>query len=133
MNTDINVTIARLQSEIQNHLGYNADGLIFDFSQKDGHTFLHLITINPRHNQSFLFHISEGIDKIDCLDKMLGYIKDHYSLDDTYTIQWKVREEKELHVSYFRANNMYQALDKLFYNRDLTSIIVYSCKLNPIS
>ena len=69
----------------------------------------------------------------DALKKMLDYVKRNYKDENSYTIQWTSINSNELHTSYFRAKNMYQALDKLYYGRDINTISVYIIKLNPIS
>ena len=43
------------------------------------------------------------------------------------------RGEGSLQTSYFRAKNVLEALDKLFFDRDPNSITVFSVTLNPIS
>lgn len=130
---DQNVELARLQGEIAAYLGVKQDQLIFSFKQKEGITKLDLITINPKHEQSFLFHTIKAVDKIEALNKMLEYIQIHYKNEDSYTIQWIKVGEERLHTSYFRAKNIYEALDKFFYERDINSYKVYSISLNPIS
>ena len=64
---------------------------------------------------------------------MILYVKKVRERENTYTVQWMARGDKELHTSYFRAKNMYEALDKLYYGRDINTISVYSINLNPIS
>lgn len=54
-STDIHIEGARLQKEIINYLGLNDSELVFEFGSQDGKVKLDLITINPRHNQSFYF------------------------------------------------------------------------------
>ncbi|GAB4331236.1 MAG: hypothetical protein OHK0038_05950 [Flammeovirgaceae bacterium] len=129
---DIHVEVARLQKQIETHLGVEGS-LIFDFQQEDKRVKLNLITINTRHNQSFLFHSVYGIDRIDALNKMLEYVKNYKDSENSYTIQWRIKGDKELQTSYFRAKNMYEALDKLYYNRDLNTIVVYSVVMNPVA
>ncbi|MCB0510646.1 MAG: hypothetical protein H6579_10100 [Chitinophagales bacterium] len=106
---------------------------MFDFSLIDGLTKLDLITINPRHEQSFLFHSLKAIDKIEALEKMLEYLATTRQNENTYTLQWRKIGEAELHTSYFRARNMYEALDKFYYNRDVNSFNIFSITLNPIA
>jgi len=96
-------------------------------------TKLYLITLNARHNQSFLFHASEGSDKADALEAMLDYVRTYKDASSSYTIQWSIRGENLLNTSYFRAKNILEALDKLFYDRDPNGITVFSVMLNPIS
>jgi hypothetical protein len=131
--TDIRVETARIQKAIESHLGLKTNTLIFEYSQLDGRVKLDLITINPRHNQSFLFHSEKGSDKVDALNKMLLYVQNYKEKENSYTIQWVAKGEKELHTSYFRAGNIHDALDKLYYGRDMNTITVFSVVLNPVA
>ena len=124
---------ARLQREIQQHLGLTAEQLQFEFRELEGQTRLDLITVNPRHQQSFLFRYESGRDEVECLEKMLAYVRSYRDTESSYTLQWRGRSEKELQTSYFRAHNVYEALDKLYFGRDLNTITVFSVVLNPSS
>ena len=130
---DSRVEVAQLQKEIKDYLSLKTENLIFEYSQLDNTVRLDLITVNPRHNQSFLFHSTIGVDKGDALKKMVEYVSHNSHEEQTYTIQWAAKGDKELHTSYFRAKNIYQALDKLYYGRDMNNISVYVVQLNPIS
>ncbi len=127
--------MARLQQEIGEHIGVGRGSLVFDLVENEGGNgaTLHLITVNPRHNQSFLFQRTEGRDKLEALENMLEYVKTYKERDSSYTIQWSARGENQLQTSYFRAKNVLDALDKLFYDRDPNSITVFSVILNPIT
>ena len=92
------VETARLQNEIREYLGLSDTELIFDFTEQEGNIRLDLITVNPRHNQSFLFHSTIGTDRIDALHKMLDYVKSYREKENSYTIQYKVRGDNELHT-----------------------------------
>jgi len=48
-------------------------------------------------------------------------------------VQWSAKGEHELNTSYFRAKNILDALDKLFFDRDPNSITVFSVIMNPIT
>ncbi len=133
VDIDQNVELAGIQKEIMEYLGLRSENLIFDYMNKDNHVVLNLITVNPRHNQSFLFHQESGIDKLDALRKMYNYVRHKKQKENSYTIQWVADGESELHTSYFRANNIYDALDKLYYDRDMNTISVFSVVLNPVS
>jgi hypothetical protein len=135
MARDKNVEIARLQKEIGDHIGIGQDSLVFNYEEdkKGKRTKLYLITLNPRHHQSFLFEATEGSDKLDALEQMLDYVRNYKERTDSYTIQWSARGENNLQTSYFRAKNVLEALDKLYYDRDPNSIIVFSVILNPIT
>jgi len=132
-STDIHVESVRLQKKIESHLGMKGSELSFEFVATEGKVKLDMITINPRHNQSFLFQSEIGIDKLDALRKMLDYVKSYKDKYNSYTIQWIAKDESELHTSYFSASNMYDALDKLYYDRDINTITVFSVVLNPVA
>jgi hypothetical protein len=129
--TDKNIEIANTQREIEQYIGLGPNSLIFNFSDTNGKTLLHLVTLNPRHNQSFLFHDEEGYDKVDVMKKMLKYVKNYKDKESSYTIQWRRTDEDVLNTSYFSAKNVQSALDKLFYDRDPNSIMVFSVIMNP--
>lgn len=129
----IHVEAARLQDEIKNYLGLRSADLVFEYSTLDGKVKLDLITVNPRHNQSFLFHSVTGTDKLDALKKMHAYVQNYKEKENSYTIQWVAKGDKELHTSYFRAGNITDALQKLYYGRDMNTITVFSVVLNPVS
>ncbi len=123
----------RVQQQVIDYLGLRSSDLVFEFSEIDGKTKLDLITINPRHNQSFLFHSTTGTDRVDALKKMWSYVQNYKEKENSYTIQWTTKSDSELHTSYFRASNILDALEKLYYGRDRNTITVFSVVLNPIS
>lgn len=133
MRTDVHVEAAKIQNEISSFLGLKADELVFEYGSDNGKVRLDLITINPRHNQSFLFKSVIGFDKTDALHKMLDYVRTHKDKESSFTIQWATRGGSELQTSYFRARNMYDALDKLYYGRDMNQLTVFSVVLNPVA
>ncbi len=131
--SDTHVEAARIQQQIKDYLGLRTSDLIFEYGLLEGMTKLDLITINPRHNQSFLFHSERGSDKVDALKKMWAYVKNYKEKENSYTIQWVAKGNRELHTSYFRASNILDALEKLYYARDRNTITVFSVVLNPVS
>jgi len=132
-SSEMHVEAARIQQEVKNYLGLRTSDLVFEYSTQDGKIKLDLITINPRHNQAFLFHSETGTDKLDALKKMLEYVQNYKEKENSYTIQWVAKNDKELHTSYFKAGNIMDALQKLYYGRDMNTITVFSVVLNPIS
>ena len=67
MTRDKNLEIARYQKEIADYIGLGPDSLVFNFDEAGPVTKLFVITLNPRHNQSFLFQQTSGSDKVDAL------------------------------------------------------------------
>ena len=80
-----------------------------------------------------MFRSENGIDKLDAVKKMLQYVQNYKEKELSYTIQWVAKGDKELHTSYFRASNVMDALQKLYYGRDMNTLTVFSVVLNPIS
>ncbi|HRN94762.1 MAG: hypothetical protein M9931_02130 [Chitinophagales bacterium] len=130
---DSNVEVARLQSDITALLGMVQENIVFNFKQRNDTVKLDMVTVNPKHEQSFLFHSTTGIDKADALRKMLEYIQTNYHHENSMTVQWMKVGENKLQTSYFRALNMYEALDKFYYERDLNQYKIFSISLNPVS
>mgnify|MGYP006865123220 CR=1 FL=1 len=128
-----NLEIAKIQREIENYLSLGSTQMIFDFQDNPNGIRLDVITVNPRHNQSFLFHTTSGYDKISALQQMLDYVKEHRDKKNSYTIQWSLKGENELHTSYFRAKDIPEAIDKLHYGRDPNGITIFSVVMNPLS
>jgi hypothetical protein len=131
--SDSHVEAARIQQQIKDYLGLRTSDLIFEYGSFEGRTKLDLITINPRHEQSFLFHSETGSDKVEALKKMLDYVTSYKEKENSYTIQWVANGNHELHTSYFRAGNILECLEKLYYGRDRNTITVFSVVLNPVS
>ncbi|MFN8276950.1 MAG: hypothetical protein U0T84_05670 [Chitinophagales bacterium] len=130
---DINIEVARLQKQIVSLLGLRQENVIFNFRERNDVMRLDVVTINPTHEQSFLFHTVNGTDKIDALAKMAAYIENNYPEESSMTVQWMKIGDSQLHTSYFRAKNMYEALDKFYYERDRNQYKIYSIAVNPVS
>ena len=114
-------------------LSLKTNQLVFEFNEMPDYVDLDLFTINAVHKQQFFFYSTEGRDKIEALEMMLKYAKNNLNIEDSFTIQWKLKGTTEIHQSYFRAFNMMDALDKFYYGRSINSIIIYSITLNPIA
>ncbi len=131
---DKNIEIARYQKDIEAYIGLGTGSIVFDFDEiSQNHVELRVITVNPRHRQSFLFHTTTGRDKVEALQDMVDYLKNYKDKESTFTIQWRIKGEDVLNTSYFSAKNILGALDKLYFDRDPNSITVFSVILNPIT
>ncbi len=128
-----NLEMRRVQKEIENYLSLGSTQMIFDYHEKEDGIILDVITVNPRHDQSFLFHTVKDYNKLNALHQMLEYVKVHYEKKTSYTIQWAAKGVKELHTSYFRAKDISEAIDKLHYGRDPNGITIFSVVLNPLT
>lgn len=130
---DQNIEIARIQKSISKWMELSLDKLVFDYTQDGDQVKLNLITINPRHDETFLFHTTEGGDKLTALQSMLEYVEMKHAKKQSYTVQWAQKGTADLQTSYFRARSMYEVLDKFFHGRNAEEYTVFSIQLNPIA
>lgn len=133
MSTDQLVEVAEVQKQIESYLALDSANVIFDYSEIGDQTRVDVITVNPKHRQSFLFTQTLGNDRLEALRKALDYVTTYKEKENSYTIQWSLRGDNELHTSYFRSRNIPEAIDKLLYGREPNSIEIYSVVLNPIA
>lgn len=131
--SELSQELEKIHLEIARLLGMDRDLLHFEYRRDQERTVLNLITSNPRHNQSFLYHSESGFGEMDVLNKMLDYVTDNRKSKHSYTIQWSLSDGSELHTSYFRGQNVYEVLDKFYYGKDINSTIIFSISLNPIA
>ena len=125
--------VLEIKKKIAQSLSLSIEQLVFEFHEMPEYVDLDLFTINAVHKQQFFFHSSEGRDKIEALEMMLKYAENKLNIEDSFTIQWKIKGSTEIHQSHFRAINMMDALDKFYFGRSINSIIIYSINLNPIA
>lgn len=130
---DNHIEVARLQTEIARKLGLSQDNVVFNYTAVGDKIQLDVITINPKHDQSFLFHEVTGDTKEDSLRLMLEYVTKNYRQKHSYTVQWTKTNDGELHTSYFRARDIYDVLEKFSHGRDVSEYTIFSITLNPIA
>lgn len=123
----------RLLQDLRSYFEYADDHIEFVWDEQDGLHGLSLFTYNPRHTHRFLFHTAQGSSRVQALQALLEYTQTHRDREQSYTIQWRVAGETELHTSYFSAGNILMALDKFFAGRDPHTVQVFSVALNPVS
>lgn len=123
----------RLLEGIRSYFGYAEEELEFAWTEQDGLHTVALFTYNPRHTHRFLFHRASGSSRDQALQALLEYTQNHKDRELSYTVQWRVSGEVELHTSYFSAGNILLALDKFFAGRDPHTVQVFSVMLNPVS
>jgi nanoRNase/pAp phosphatase (c-di-AMP/oligoRNAs hydrolase) len=133
MQPELNSELEKIHIQIAKMLGLSRDLLTFHYSNEDGKTTLQLATMNPRHQQTFLFHTTQGFGEMDALNKMQEYVQENKNTRSTYTIQWAMEGINDLHTSYFTGKNIYEVLDKFYYGKAITSTIIFNISLNPLS
>lgn len=125
--------IERKKDEIASYLKLKREFLLFQFTEEQEKTILKLLTINPRHQQTFLLHTSVGFGQLDALNAMVDYVKSLEQTKHTFTVQWSRSSDDELQTSYFRGKTLYEVLDKFYYGKEISDTIIFSISLNPLS
>lgn len=123
----------KLRKEIEGYLHLDPSNLEFVFTEDNSGVVLNLFTISAKHHQKFLFHSATGGTNIEALVNMLEYVRNARNFENSYTIQWSIKGDNALHTSYFRAVDIFQALEKFSFGRDKNTMLVFSVTLNPIS
>lgn len=109
--------------------------LYFDYTEGDeGRTELSLITISKNHGERFLFHKTDSYSRLNCLQKMLEYLKSDYKKNyQNYEIIWRKKDERVDNRSWFNGKSFLEVIDKFYYMKDASDILVYSVKQLPLS
>ena len=109
----------------------------FQWSHTHRYLTLDLITFNPEHKNYFLLHsiCKEAEDNhsntyVEILNKMIEYIKEKQKTNFNYTIEWNYKDTNEsIKNSYFSGQDMTQILNKFFYGKDISSIVIYTINM----
>jgi hypothetical protein len=138
MSFDKKLEQLRLQHTISNLL-FKDNGVSshFDYHvnlMSDDETIkLNLLTYNQKHDEYMLFHTVFGTSSLDCLRKMVEYIKSNKAArENSYTITWKKGGEADWHKSYFAAKTEDEAKGKFLHEKNVTDY-EFSIELNPMS
>ncbi|GIV38704.1 MAG: hypothetical protein KatS3mg033_0504 [Thermonema sp.] len=93
---------------------------------------LDLITINPQHNQKFLFHSVRGRSKTELLEQMMDYIQNYKKNLESYEIEWMdARLPEKVQVSWFRGSDIFDVLNKFYYDKEKSRFRILKIKLMP--
>lgn len=94
---------------------------------------LSVITISKNHNERFLFHKTTSISKIGCLKDMLTYIVSDFKKNlEHYEIIW-CKKGEDRKKSWFYGKSFLDVIDKFYYQKDPSEILIYSIQMNPLS
>lgn len=127
---DLENTVRELLDDTQIYFDYN----IVNVGSKNEvpQIKLDLITINKEHNHKFLFHSCTGSNKINILDAMIAYINEYKKRQETYAIEWmNVKLTEEMQTSWFRGNDIFDVLNKFFYNKEKSQFKIFKIKMMP--
>ena len=127
--------------ELENHIReqLNDTQIYFDYNlvpdKQDNKTpliKLDLITINREHNQKFLFHSTKGGNKIAILEDMIAYIKEFKKNQESYQIEWlDAKNNEKVQISWFRGNDIFDVLQKFYYDKKQSRFKILKINLMP--
>lgn len=122
--------ILREDNGVSCHFDYHVNLMLDDETIK-----LNVLTYNERHDEYMLMHTVKGSSSIDCLSKMLDYVRSTRAerQENSYTVTWKRTGESEIHRSYFRAVSEDEAQRKFMHEKDQADYSVESIVLNPVA
>jgi hypothetical protein len=90
-------------------------------------------TYNSTTRETFLLKKEVGLSYIDCLEKILEYVKSSQTSYNSYTVIWNRKGRSERNVSYFSCRDILEVVDKFFEGKDKNLYLVYEIKMNTIS
>ncbi len=94
---------------------------------------LHVITINPIHEQEFLLKEFVDFTEERVLKNAIAYLEKERHEENSYTVIWTKVSSSRTNTSYFSADDMEEVLKKFFKDKVKKQYIIYEIKLNPIS
>ncbi|TAF64438.1 MAG: hypothetical protein EAZ55_11420 [Cytophagales bacterium] len=126
-----------LENQIREML--NDTQIYFDYNlvpQADENAYptikLDLITINKEHNQKFLFHSTKGETKTSILQAMITYILEYKKHQESYAIEWlDVKQGGGVQTSWFRGSDIFDVLNKFYYEKEKSRFKIFKIKLMP--
>lgn len=124
-----------VQTEIARILDIKPELLIYEFKQdKQQKHRLELVTISPNtHKTRFLFHATVADTPGAALDAMFEYVTKHHQQQDTWQVRWHNPSNKNIEVSWFRASNIFEALQKFYHDKEIAEYKIYEVSLRPYS
>ena len=124
-------TEERLLQELRSYFGYADDQIEFAWSDHEGLYEVALFTYNPRHTHRFLFHKAQGSNRVQALQALLEYTQTHRDRELSYTIQWRVAGESELH-ELLQCRQHSDGAGQILRGKDPHTVQVFSVALNPV-
>ena len=116
----------------------NGCSVHYEWEIQDGPIFhLEVITFNPKHKTAFKAFEFDGESKIVILNELKDIIvkKTIRTEAKNYTIEWIYTGDKYdgPNNSHFSARNIYELLDKFYYEKDKDYFLILKIVLNPSS
>ena len=106
----------------------------FRYSRQGSKVRAKLLTWNPKHKSTFLVKEIETDSVIQALKQLLKYVKDKIRDDEKpYTVKWHLKDsdDPKLITSHFYATEIYDLLQKFYYDKNHDDYQIIEIKLNP--
>ncbi len=134
LNKSSEILLAEMTSEETIRKELNDVTIYFDYQEDEAETELSIITISKNHGERFLFHKIKSSSKMNCLSKMIDYIKSDYKLNhQNYEINWRKKGDTTNHTSWFHGKSLLDIVDKFYFLKDPVDIIIYEMKMRPMA
>ncbi len=129
--------IKELENIILNHINKNNSNkctvdFVYSPSEHQGMD-LYVITHNPVHKSNFLFSKTWGVSEFEALQKCVNNLgKPDKSSENNYTVTWE-KVGGTTQNSYFTGQDVYDVLNKFYFQKIKEEYIIFNIKLNPVS
>jgi hypothetical protein len=134
LNKSSEILLAEMTSEDTIRKELDDVTLYFDYQETDTETELSLITISKNHGERFLFHKTSSINKLICLGKMIDYIQSDYKKNfQNYEIVWRKKGDSTDNISWFNGKSFLSIIDKFYFMKDPSDILIYEVKMKPMA
>jgi len=134
LNKSSEILLTEMTSEDIIRKELNDVTLYFDYQESESETELSIITISKNHGERFLFHKILSSNKLSCLSKMIDYIRSDYKKNFlNYEIVWRKKGDSKDNISWFNGKSFLDIVDKFFFMKDPSDIIIYEVKLKPMA
>jgi len=92
-----------------------------------------VMTYNPKSEVTFLLKQIVADTDEEGLEEILKYTNGHKEEFNSFTVVWKKKGEGKEEKSYFYCKDLFEALEKFYYNKNREDYIVFSTQMNPIA
>jgi len=92
------------------------------------------MTYNPKTKETFLLKEVKNVTKQEVgLEEILKYVNRHKEEYNSFTVIWRKKGEGKEEKSYFYCKDLFEALEKFYYNKNREDYIVFNTQMNPIA
>lgn len=132
-----NKEILILEDKITKLVAIEGKTIHFEYNESTiGYFEVIVYSFNSKFGETFLLKRVVGVTYELALAEILNYVEHSKKTMGSYTVTWSKKVNgnlTETNISYFYCQNLYEVLDKFYFNKDIFDYVIFNIKLNPIS